>query len=218
MRFGRGGKARWQRQSNTFAISSTCQQKISLCVHCVLWLIVFYDVIIYAIPLTHKGIAFSTSTEENCKIMNYTQSNCRYSCDCIQLIGDYTPVCISCHGTQYIHKVTAESKCGNRMLIETKDPQSCPGKEPYELNKIIKCYVPFCDFETFTYHRQYYHMVGAVFLLAICVPMLISIPLFKSWKQKDNPIMNGVLGCVVFTGITEMCYFIMIYERDTTAN
>eukprot|EP01084_Bolivina_argentea_P167867 291228_1 len=178
--------------NNEFTISSTepnvYQEKATLSVLSVLWLIILYAAIFHAIPLANRGIVFSTSTEENCKIMNYTTTDCVYGCDC-QLImdpsGEHHKICKRCNGKQYIYKAIAESKCGNKMLIQTKHEQRCPEK-PYELNKVIKCYVPHCHFKTFTYHHHYRIILEAVILSIICVSLLIWIPyhIFTSWKRK----------------------------------
>ena len=143
-----------------------------------LWVLMIFVDFWYVMPLAKRGIIFSTSTKEECKIVDYVESDCKYKCDCTHSVdanGDHQSYCKRCSGKQYIYSAIVESKCGERVLVQTKYSQKCPDNE-YKINDKITCYVPHCHYKTFTYHHHYKIIFEAVVLSIIVVGIIVWIP------------------------------------------
>ena len=90
--------------------------------------------------------------------------------------GDHQRYCKRCDGKQYLYQAIAESKCGSKSkLIQTKHETICPDKK-YEIGDIITCYVPNCNYQTFTYHHHYKIIIEVGLLFVIFTGIIVFIP------------------------------------------
>lgn len=155
----------------------------------VLWVISVFWMIFYGVPLLKRGVIFSHSTLEQCKIVSYVENECQYNCHCDYAVGpngDHQRFCKKCDGKQYIYTATAERKCGlNRLLIQTKHENVCPEKL-HAKGHVIECYVPDCHYGTFTYHTHARIIVEAVSLSIICFSIILWVPYTLFQGHKDS--------------------------------
>eukprot|EP01083_Nonionella_stella_P186911 685549_1 len=160
-----------------------------------LWLLMIYVQIYCVMPLITRGIIFSSSTLEQCKIMNYTSTDCTYDCDCKYRVdpnGEHQKFCKQCDGKQYAYTAIAESKCGSNVLLtQTKREYVCP-ETPFETHHIINCYIPQCNYQTFTLHHHFKLILEALVLSFICLAIIIWIPyhLFIQNQRKSVGKIN----------------------------
>ena len=157
-----------------------------------LWILMLFIDIYYVIPLVQRGIIFSTSTQEKCKIIGFTENDCKYECECMYTVdanGDHQRYCQRCDGTAYTYQAVAESKCGSDFkLIQTKHEQICPDIE-YEIGDMITCYVPNCHYKTFTYHHHYKIMFEVGLLFLIFTSIIIFIPYHVCTQHRKKKLV-----------------------------
>ena len=154
-----------------------------------LWLLMIFLFFYFVLPMIQRGIIFTDSSEEKCKIVSFEEKDCSYGCDCkltLDAGGDHHRICKRCYGKEYIYTVTAAEKCGpNTLLIQSKNEHECP-ETAHAVNEEIRCYVPHCYYETFTYHHHYKMIMEAIVISLLCLSVIWWIPYhFITYRRKS---------------------------------
>eukprot|EP01084_Bolivina_argentea_P222317 376311_1 len=119
----------------------------------------------------NKFNASATVSEEMCRVVNYTKSDCEYEYD-RQMYNDY----------QYDYVMIASVKCNNRTLHRRRsDPvfDEC-GVRSYDMVMNVSCYVGECgnnEYSLIGYHDLPLHAkedieLGCIVLIVTAVPFI----------------------------------------------
>lgn len=154
-----------------------------------LWITTTLLFVVYGVPLLRKGVIFSRSTLEQCKIHSYVENQCLYNCQCQYAVGpngDHQRFCQKCDGLQYTYTVVAESKCrGNWLLTQSKHEYVCP-EQVREVGEVMDCMVPDCHYQTFTEHTHVRIIVEAISLAIVCFSIMLWVPYTLLSGHKDS--------------------------------